>query len=144
MGKWLAGREERGELSPSTLRGYQDMTRTYLVPHLGHRKLAELRGPDLTAVYSAIVAERRAAIAEATARNKEYASRAAEINDRRRATGRTRMVPARRVAVPRPVGPSTLRRMHACMSAALKAAVGEGRSRPARRRTRGSARPARS
>lgn len=124
--KWLSGRVERGELAASTARGYDDMIRLYLVPKLGHRRLGELRGLTITDAYREIMADRQAQIEQATARNREYAARAEQVNARRAARGRVRMAPAARVAVPRPVGPTTIRRIHACLSAALKAAVRQG------------------
>jgi integrase len=44
---WLAQRLEAKELKATTARGYRSHIDHYLVPHLGHIKLRELRGQDI-------------------------------------------------------------------------------------------------
>jgi integrase len=124
--EWLAGRTERGEIRPNTQHAYQVAIGRYLVPKLGHRKLGELRGLEITRVYADIARERREEIDQAVARNAGYVEQAAQATERRAARGLTRPVAAKRVGVPRPVSPTTIERVHACLSAALKAAVKAG------------------
>lgn len=126
LNEWLAGKIERGELEDSTARGYQDNITNHLIPKLGHRKLGDLRGLDLTRAYAEMTRERREAIAAAEARNREYADQAAAVNARRAAAGKVRRLAAKRVAVPRPLSPSSVARIHACLSGALKSAVKQG------------------
>lgn len=121
--EWHAERVARGDLAPSTARGYRDMIDAYLVPKLGSWRLVELDALTISRAYREIQADRQAEIDAATAKNREYAVAARQINERRAAKGLVRPVPAKRVAVPRPVGPTTIRRIHATLSAALKEAV---------------------
>lgn len=123
--EWLELKAGRGEIEESTARGYADNIKNHLLPHLGHRKLGELRGLDLTRAYRAMVAERQAAIAVANERNAAYEAKAAKINAPREAKGQ-RLVAVTRCAVPRPLGPATIARIHACLSGALKSAVKAG------------------
>lgn len=121
--KWLAARIERGELRDSTAADYRDSIDRYLIPRLGHLRLIDLRAAHITAAYDAMRRERVEAIKTAM-----------EINDQRRAeaeaknqvkhSGRPRV--PHLVAVPRPLGPLTMRRIHNTLSGALKSAVKGG------------------
>jgi len=79
---WLAG---KGALRPTTVRSYRAHLDRYLLPHLGHLRLSELRTVDVERMYAAI----------------------AKGN-----TGRER-----------PVGPATMRRIHATLQSAMNTAV---------------------
>lgn len=124
--EWLEGKIKRDEIEDTTARGYADNIKNHLVPKLGHRKLAELRGLDITRAYAEIQRERRAAIEVAKAKNKAYADEAEKINAKRRAAGKVRMVAPKRMAVPRPISAASIARVHACLSGALKSAVKAG------------------
>jgi integrase len=124
--EWLAGKVKRDEIEDTTARGYADNIENHLVPKLGHRKLAELRGLDITRAYAEIQRERREEIEAAEAKNKIYAEEAEKINAKRRAAGKVRMVAPKRVAVPRPISAASIARVHACLSGALKSAVKAG------------------
>jgi integrase len=124
--EWLAGKVERDEIEDTTARGYADNIKNHLVPRLGRRKLAELRGLDITRAYAAIQRERHDEIEAAEARNKTYAEEAEKINATRRAAGKVRMIAPKRVAVPRPISAASVARIHACLSGALKSAVKAG------------------
>ncbi|HET8662628.1 MAG TPA: site-specific integrase [Micromonosporaceae bacterium] len=124
--EWLAGKTKRGEIEDTTARGYADNIKNHLIPKLGHRKLAELRGLDITRAYAEIQRERRQQIEAAEAKNKIYAEEAEKINARRRAAGKVRLVTPKRVAVPRPVSAASIARIHACLSGALGSAVKAG------------------
>jgi integrase len=119
--EWLAGREERDELSENSLYAYREAIKNHLIPKLGHRKLSELRGLDITRAYSAMRRERQQAIINAQALNARYAAEAERINAQRRAQG-LKPVKPKRVGVPRTLGPVSIERIHACLSKALKAA----------------------
>jgi len=80
--EWLAG---KGGLRPTTARSYRAHLDRYLLPHLGHLRLSELRTVDVERMY--------AAVAKGNA-------------------GRER-----------PVGPATMRRIHATLQSALNTAV---------------------
>lgn len=123
--EWLADKIERGELERSTARTYRDHIRDYLVPKLGHRKLGELRGLEITRAYRDIVKERQALIVEAQARNIVYAEQAALINEKRAAAGK-RLSAVKRHGVPRALSPATIARIHAVLSGALKSATKAG------------------
>lgn len=124
--EWLAGRIERGEIEDSTALGYRDSIENHLIPALGHRKLGELRGLDLTRAYTAMARQRREEIDVAEAKNRDYVEQAQRINARRRAAGKVRMMAPKRTAVPRTLSPATIARIHACLSGALKSAVKAG------------------
>lgn len=127
LGAWLlehlAGKIERGEIEDTTARGYRDNIENHIIPNIGHRKLGELRGLDLTRFYADIARRRREEIEAAQARNKAYGEEADRINAKRRADGKTRMVAPKRAAVPRPLSAASIARIHAVISGALKAAV---------------------
>lgn len=114
---------ERGDIRDSTERGYRDNIKNHLRPRLGHHKLAELRGVDLTRAYAAIARDRQAEIDAAKAKNLDYAAEAERLNAARAARGMTRMLAPKRVAVPRPVSPASIARIHAVVSGALGDAV---------------------
>jgi integrase len=124
--EWLDRKIKRREIEDTTARGYADNIKNYLIPKLGHHKLAELRGLDLTRAYAEIQRERQEAIDAAKAKNKIYAEEAEKINAKRRATGKVRMVAPKRVAVPRPLSAASVARIHACLSGALGSAVKAG------------------
>jgi Arm DNA-binding domain/Phage integrase, N-terminal SAM-like domain len=46
--KWLDARIERGELRDGTVDDYRDNINRFLIPRLGHLKLAELRAAHIT------------------------------------------------------------------------------------------------
>jgi integrase len=127
LSPWLEGKIERKELAGSTARTYRDQVSAYFIPKVGHVKLAELRGAHLTQMYGEIVREREALIAAAQQTNAQSASHADLENERRRAAGRRRLAKPKRVPVPRPLSPATIKRMHAVVSGALKSAVKAGR-----------------
>ncbi|HKT00406.1 MAG TPA: tyrosine-type recombinase/integrase, partial [Rugosimonospora sp.] len=126
LDEWLAAKVARGELEESTARTYQDQIRDYLKPKLGHRKVGELRGLDITRMYREIAQERADLIAQAQATNAAHAEDAERENTARRLAGRNRMIKPRRVPVPRPLSPVTIKRIHAIVSGALKSAVRAG------------------
>lgn len=123
LDEWLVARVERGEIRDSTERGYRDNIKNHLRPRLGHHKLAELRGVDLTRAYAAIARDRQAEIDVAEATNKTYAEEVEMVNAGRRARGMARMLAPKRVPVPRPVSPASIARIHAVVSGALGDAV---------------------
>jgi integrase len=51
LDEWTDAKVRRGEIRDSTERGYRDSIRDHLKPTVGHIKLAELRGIDLTRAY---------------------------------------------------------------------------------------------
>ena len=53
---WLAG---KARLRPTTARSYEAHLRLYLIPHLGHLRLTDLRTSDVERMYRAVRAERR-------------------------------------------------------------------------------------
>lgn len=124
--EWLAGRVERGEISANTEHAYRSAIDNHLIPRLGHRKLGELRGLEITRVYQNILSDRQEAIEQAQARNAAYVEEARQINERRQVRGLATVVAPKRVGVPRTIGPVTIERIHACLSAALKSAVKAG------------------
>ena len=67
LDEWLAAKVARGEIRDSTERGYRDNIKNHLKPRLGHFRLAELRGVDLTRTYAKIAKDREAEIAAARA-----------------------------------------------------------------------------
>ncbi len=85
LAQWLQG---KASLRPSTHLAYLTHVRLYLVPHLGHLRLADLRAHHIEVMYREIVA----------------------ANAKRE----------------RPVGPTTLRRIHATLNSALATAVRRG------------------
>lgn len=121
--EWLAGKVQRKEISRSTARGYSDNIRKYIVPKLGHMKLRDLRGIDLTRFYEQIMTEREAERAAALERNEALTAEMAQVNDARRLAGKARMLSPKRVAVPRTLQASSVARIHACISGALGDAV---------------------
>ncbi len=123
MDEWLAAKLERKEIEDTTARGYSDNLKNYIRPKLGHIKLKDLRGLDLTRFYAEIAADRVKARAVASARNEELAAEAKRTNNTRVLSGKVRMVAPKRVAVPRTLGPSSIARVHACISGALGDAV---------------------
>jgi integrase len=126
LDEWLAAKIERGELEETTARTYRDQIRDYLKPKLGHHKLGELRGLMLTRSYREIVQERAELVAAAKAINARYAEEAEAENAKRHAAGRRRMVKPEHVPVPRPISASTVARIHAIVSGALRSAVKQG------------------
>lgn len=98
-----------------------------MIPQLGRIKLQELRGRHLTNAYERIVARREEEIAAA---RQVRAARIAEVeaeNRRRRARGMAKMRSTTRAmgALPRPIGPVTLERIHATMRSALRDALAD-------------------
>ncbi|HET9566471.1 MAG TPA: site-specific integrase, partial [Mycobacterium sp.] len=93
---------------------------------LGRCKLGELRGLHITRAYGEIVAERQAEIEAAEAKNAKYEAEAETLNAKRGAAGKVRPVAAKRCAVPRPISPASVARIHAVLSGALKSAVKAG------------------
>jgi integrase len=106
--KWLDARIAADELRPSTARSYKDLAEQHLLPKVGDVRLAKLRPADLTSAYREIVADRNVKRAEVEARNAKWLERN---------PGSTRPY-----ASPRPIGPTTIRRVHAVASGALTAA----------------------
>jgi integrase len=103
--RWLADRTEAGELRDTTAATYEQLTRTHLLPKLGHLRLADLRGTTITCAYRELLGERE------TARRK-----AEQANSNRKI----------RFGVPPPLGPTTIARAHAVLSGCLRDAVKEG------------------
>jgi integrase len=99
-------------LRASTRAVYAQHIRDYLKPELGPLQLTRLSSEDIAAAYRRILAK-SAATAEAADRQAEILR---EIEVRQGGASKRRP-PARRV------GPTTLRRIHACLSSALNAAV---------------------
>lgn len=104
LDKWLTERIAAEEIRPSTARSYTDLANRYLKPRLGHTTLAKLRAHHFSTAYREILAERRAAIADAQAER--------DIG--------------RHVVMPRSINPTTIRRIHAVASRALSSAVSGG------------------
>lgn len=123
LDEWLPGKVQRKEIEDTTARGYSDNIKNYIRPKLGEKKLRDLRGTDLTKFYAEIAEDREKARAEAMEKNEQYAAEAQLINDERRAAGKVRMVPPKRVAMPRTLKPASIARVHACLSGALGDAV---------------------
>ena len=123
--KWLT-LPEVTELRPSTIIGYSDHVRVYLVPHLGRTKLSELRSTQIVDMIVKIRRDREAGRKEVTATNAEYAKETEGVNATRRAVGKARMLRPERVAVPRPFGASSAQRLRATLRAALTAAMVHG------------------
>ena len=67
--QWLAARIERGELRDGTAADYRDSITRYLVPRLGHLKVADLRPAHITAAYDAMRRDRAEAIKAAQETN---------------------------------------------------------------------------
>lgn len=124
--EWLASKIARDEIEDTTARGYADNIKNHLIPQLGQRKLAELRGLDITRAYAAIQRQREEEIKAAQEQNKLYAEQAEKLNAERRDAGKVRMARPKRVAVPRAVSAASIARIHACLSGALKSAVKAG------------------
>jgi integrase len=97
--RWLDSRVERGELKASTAHDYRDSISRFLAPWLGAYRLGELRATHVTAAYDAMRRQRTEAIEEALAAGRKP---------------------------PRPLGPLTMRRIHAALSGALASAVRQG------------------
>ena len=123
LDEWLKGKVQRKEIRRSTARGYSDNIRKYLKPKLGHKKLRDLRGLDLTRLYEQVMTEREAERATAMAMNERLAAEMEKVNDERRRAGKVRMLAPRRVAVPRTLQAASVARIHACASGALGDAV---------------------
>ena len=123
--KWLDGRLARKEIQGTTGRGYSDNITLYIAPKLGHLRLRDLRGTQLTDFYLEIMRERVAEIAAVQALNEMYAAQAEQINADRQARGKTRMMRAKRLPVPRPLSANSVQRVHAVVCGALKDAVPE-------------------
>jgi Arm DNA-binding domain len=74
--EYIEGKIQRREIEgDTTATSYRGLAR-YLLDQLGHRKLSELRGLDLTRAYANIVADRNAVRAAAEALNEQYAAEA--------------------------------------------------------------------
>lgn len=85
---WLRDKVAAGELRRTTERSYRQHIDDYLVPHLGHHRLNELRPQHVRRMLAALV----------------------EGNAERK----------------RPLGPSSVRRIHATLRSALKPAAADG------------------
>ena len=120
---WLEARIERGELGEGTADDYRDSITRYLIPRLGNTRLADLRAAHITAMYDAMRRERVEAIRVAKEINVQRRAEAAAKNAVKH-SGRPRV--AHLVAVPRPLGTLTMRRIHNTLSGALKSAVKAG------------------
>ncbi len=120
---WLDARIERGELRDGTIADYRDSINRFLIPRLGHLKLAELRAAQITAAYDAMRRDRAAEIAAAEEINVTHRAEAAAKNAVKH-PGRPRV--PHLVKVPKPLGPLTMRRIHNVLSGALKSAVRAG------------------
>ena len=123
LDEWIDDKVRRGEIRDTTERGYRDAIRKHLAPSVGHIKLAELRGIDLTRAYERIQADRQAARDTATARNVELAEQAAAADASGSRQGAQAAGPVQRVPVPRPVSAASIARVHAVVSGALGDAV---------------------
>jgi len=123
LDEWIEAKVKRGEIRDTTERGYRDVIKNHLKPRLGHIRLADLRGIDLTRAYEQIRDDREAERAAAIARNAELAEQAAAADEARKARGLKRPVRPRRVPVPRPISAATIARIHAVVSGALGDAV---------------------
>lgn len=121
--RWLDARIERGELRESTAADYRDSIDRFLIPRLGHLKLAELRAAHITAAYDAMRRDRAAEIKAVEEINAQRRTEAEEKN-RVKHSGRPRV--PHLVKVPRPLGPLTMRRIHNTLSGALKSATKAG------------------
>jgi integrase len=116
-------RIDRGELRDGTAADYRDSIDRYLIPRLGHLRLADLRPAHITAAYDAMRRDRAEAIRVAEELNVQRRAEAEEKNKVKH-SGRPRV--PHLVPVPRPLGPLTLRRIHNTLSGALKSAVRAG------------------
>lgn len=110
---WFAAKVSSGALRPTTERCYRQHLDAYLLPHLGRLRLRDLRTEHINTMYAAI----RSTHAEAIHRAED-----ARAEDARRTAGAV----ARQVRVPRGFGPASVMRLHACLHAALNAAVRAG------------------
>ena len=130
LDQWFTEKLQRGELRESTARSYRDHIDQHLKPHLGSRKLTELRPHHITRMHAAIAEERQRQIDAANDTNAK--ARAAVAGKRSRNGFQLR---PRLVAVPRPYGPTTARRVNATLSSALESAIRQGKldTNPARK-----------
>jgi integrase len=113
-------------LRPSTAVSCRMHIERYLIPYLGHRKLADLTPMDLAAMFAKIRKQREADRLQAIRMNDRYVQEAEQTNADRRARGLKRRVKPMRVPVPRPFGPSSATRVRATISSALADAVAQG------------------
>jgi integrase len=100
--QWLDGRED--EIRDTTLARYRQHVRDYLIPKLGHLRLVDIRGTDITRAYRELIAARA------------KARQAAEAANRNRPV---------RFGIPKPLGATTIARVHATLSGALRDAIKE-------------------
>lgn len=119
LDRWLEEKTTASRISsagksirPATQVGYAQHIRDYLKPTLGHIPLSRLTAEDISAAYRKIMKDAEAKVARAA----EHDRIVDEVDARE---GRP---PAVRKKV-RGAGPTTLRRVHACLRAALNAAV---------------------
>lgn len=81
---------------------YRDDITLYLVPYLGHHRLVDLCGGDITQAYDGMRRDRNRAIAKAEKLNDQRRAEA-EAENRVKHSGRPRV--PHLVPVPRPIGP---------------------------------------
>ena len=120
LDRWLDGKTAASGISSvgksirsSTEAGYRQHVRDYLKPHLGHIVLSRLTADDISMAYDKIMTEANAKTAKASVHNQPLVPVDARAG---------RPASVRRIHV-RVAGPTTLRRVNACLRAALNAAV---------------------
>lgn len=102
LARWLQAKTAAAAIDRSTEVSYRTHLDKYLIPRLGHLKLAELRPVHIVDMFIAIRAERDTERAAVGARNA-----AAKV----------------KVGMPRRIGPTTCQRIHATLRSALSAAM---------------------
>lgn len=120
LDEWVTDRTDPSGISglggkpirPNTATGYRQHIKDYLKPHLGNIPMAKLTADDISRAYRTITEQAKQKSAKAE-------QRAALLNSARARDG----LPEQPLRPVRVCGPTTLRRVHACLRAALQAAV---------------------
>jgi integrase len=122
---WLDGKVGAESIRATTEVSYRTHVDNYLIPHLGHLRLVDLRPQHVTRMLIDIRTEHDDRIAAAKETNAKLQAEADAINADRTKTGK-RPVKPKRVPVPRPFGAATAQRVRATLRSSLAAAVKAG------------------
>lgn len=122
---WLDGKVGAGTLRLTTEIGYRSHINRYLIPHLGHIHLGDLRPQHVTTMLIDIRRAHDARIAEVIETNAKYEAEADAVNAERIKTGK-RPVKPQHVKMPQPFSPATAQRVRATLRSALASAVKAG------------------
>jgi integrase len=124
---WLDGKTGSESIRSTTAFAYRMHVEKYLIPHLGHLRLIDLRPRHVTDMLIAIRKEHEERRSKALKANAIFDAEAEELN---RAAPRRRKnqarIKAKHIPVPRPFGPATAHRVRATLRSALNAAVRAG------------------